>query len=369
MNRLLISMVAIVVATSLTVLACSQAPAAPAPTQPAAPPTKVVSTPASDSQPTAASVVQPTVVPEKTVDFPTKGKVITFIVPYDAGGATDLAARMIATLMEKDLGVSVQIVNKPGAGSQVGVTELSLAKPDGYTIGVTSFPAVITTYLDPSRQAAFSRKSFELIGSFMVNPVVSSVAADSPYKTLRELVDAAKANPGKIRAGTTGILGPSHLGLLMLQKATGIQLATVHFTGGAPEMTALLGGHIDVADNIVPEVLSPNKAGQIRPLGVMDKTESSYLPGVKTFEAQSYPVVSTSPVGVSAPAGTPKEIVKIFADSMKKATNAPEFKSKMVEMGYMTLDPDPDAFSKLWDETETQIKPLMELAAKEQVAQ
>ncbi len=371
MNRLLVPAMAIVVAMSLTVLGCGQTAPAPAPTQPAAAPTKAAATsaPAPAAQPTAAPAAQPTAAPAKTVDFPAKGKSITVIVPYDAGGATDVATRLIASLMEKDLGVPVQVVNKPGAGSQVGVTELSLAKPDGYTIGITAFPAVITTYLDPARKAAFSRKSFEPIGSFMVNPVVSSVAANSPYKTLKEVIDAAKANPGKVKAGTTGILGPSHLGLLMLQKAAGIQLATVHFTGGAPEMTALLGGHIDLADNIVPEVISPNKSGQIRPLGVMDKAESSYLPGVKTFEAQGYPVVSTSPVGISAPAGTPKEIVDIIAASMKKATSAPEFKGKMTELGYMTLTPDPKEYASFWDNAEAQIKPLMELAAKEQAAQ
>jgi tripartite-type tricarboxylate transporter receptor subunit TctC len=371
MKRLLVFVMATAAAMNMIVLGCAQAQPAPAPTQPAAAPTKAAAAPttAPVAQPTTAPAAQPSAAPAKAIDFPAKGKSITVIVPYDAGGATDIATRLIASLMEKDLGVPVQVVDKPGAGSQVGVTELSLAKPDGYTIGVTAFPAVITTYLDPTRKASFSRKSFEPVGNFMVNPVVSSVAVDSPYKTLKEVIDAAKANPGKIRAGTTGILGPSHLGLLMLQKATGIELATVHFTGGAPEMTAVLGGHIDMADNIVPEVLSPNKSGQIRPLGVMDTAASTYLSGIKTFTEQGYPVVSTSPVGVSAPAGTPKEIVSIIADSMKKATNAPEFKSKMTELGYMTLVPDPADYAKFWDDSEAQIKPLMDLAAKETAAQ
>lgn len=355
MKRFFVTMATVVLAI-LIIQGCSQSPQAPAPTQPAAAPTKAG----------APATAVPSSPPAKAA-YP-KGQPITVIVPYSAGGATDIATRLLATLMEKDLGSPVQVVNKPGAGSQVGVTELSTAKPDGLVIGITAFPAVITTYLDPQRKAVFSRKSFEPIGAFMDNPVVSSVAAGSPYKSMKEVVDAAKSSPGKIRAGTTGILGPSHLGLLQLQKETGIQLAPVHFDGGAPQMTALLGGHIDLASNIVPEVVSAVKSGQIRPLAIMDKAESKYLSGVPTFTAQGLSVVSTSPVGLSAPAGTPKEIVDVLAASLKKATESADFKGKMDELGYTTLVPDPASFATLWDQSETQIKPLMELASKEQPA-
>jgi len=334
MKRLVVPLITVIVLTGLVLPACSQAASAPA-----------------------------------TVDFPAKGKSITIIVPFAAGGGTDIAARLLASLMEKDLGVPVQIVNKPGAASQVGVTALATSKPDGYTIGTTPFPHIMTTYLDPARKAVFSRSSFEPVGAFFVNPVVSSVTAGSPYKSLKEIVDAAKANPQKIKAGTTGILGPSHLGLLQLQKVTGVQLAPVHFDGGAPQMTALLGGHIDLATNIVPEVMSPSKAGQIRLLGVMDKTESRFLPGVKTFESQGYSVVSTSPVGISAPAGTAKEIVAILAASMKKAVSTTEWKNKMEQLGYTTMVPDPKDYAAFWLESETRVKPLMELAKQEAAKQ
>ncbi len=298
-------------------------------------------------------------------DFPAKGKSITIIVPFAAGGGTDVASRLLAALMEKDLGVSVQILNKPGAGSQVGVTALATSKPDGYTVGITPFPHTMTTYLDPARKAVFSRSSFEPVGAFFTNPVISSVGPSSSYTTLKDVIAAAKANPGKIKAGATGILGPSHLGLLQLQQVAGVQFAAVQFDGGAPQMTALLGGHIDLATNITPEVLGPSKAGQIRLLGVMDKTESPFLAGVKTFEAQGYPVVSTSPVGISAPAGTPKEIVAILAASMKRAVSSTDWKGKMDELGFTTMVPDPNAYSAFWQETETRVKPLMELAKRE----
>ncbi len=327
MKRQAVSRIAVMVVTGLVLLACSQVTAA--------------------------------------VDFPAKGKPITIIVPFAAGGGTDVAARLLASLMEKDLGVPVQIVNRPGAGSQVGVTALATSKPDGYTIGITPFPHVMTTYLDPERKAVFSRSSFEPVGAFFVNPVISSVAAGSPHKTLKDVIDAAKANPGKIKAGATGILGPSHLGLLQLQQVAGVQLAAVQFDGGAPQMTALLGGHIDLATNITPEVMGPSKAGQIRLLGIMDKTESPFLPGVKTLESQGYPVVSTSPVGISAPAGTPKEIVTLLAASMKKAVSSTDWKSKMQDLGFTTMVPNPNDYAAFWQETEARVKPLMELAKRE----
>lgn len=365
MKRSLVLLLTTTILTSLVVMACGQAaPKAPT-TAPAAPTTAAAAPTTAAAAPTKAPAAQPTAAaPAATTAYP-KGQSITIIVPYNAGGATDIATRLIASLMEKDLGSPVQVVNRPGAGSQVGVTELATARPNGFTIGITAFPAVITTYLDPERKAVFKRESFEPIGAFMDNPVVTSVKADSPHKMIKEIVDASKAKPGSIRAGTTGILGPSHLGLLQLQREAGIQLAPVHFDGGAPQMTALLGGHIDMASNIVPEVLSPQKSGQIRPLAIMDRQESKYLPGIATYTSQGFNVVSTSPVGLSAPAGTPKEIVTVLANSLKKATEAPEFKSKMDELGYTTLVPDPAAYSTLWSQSETQIRPLMELASRE----
>ena len=304
-------------------------------------------------------------IPARAAELPAKGRSVSVIVPFAAGGGTDVAARLLASLMEKDLGVQVQIVNKPGAGSQVGVTALATAKPDGYTIGVTPFPHTISTYLDPERKAVFSRRSFEPIGFYMVNPVIASVAADSPYKTLKELVGAAKANPGKIKIGHTGGLSSFELGMLMFQRVAGIQLAAVQFDGGAPILTATLGGHIDIALNITPEVVGFIKGGQVRGLGVMDKVESKFLPGIKTFESQGYPVMATSPVGLSAPAGTPKEIVAILAASMKKSVATAEWKNKMDELGFTMLMPDPAEYAATWGEWETLVKPLVEMAKQQ----
>ena len=313
----------------------------------------------------AAGMVLSVCTPAATAEFPAKGRPITIIVPFAAGGGTDTAARLLANLMEKDLGVGVQIVNKPGGGAQIGITALATSKPDGYTIGVSPFPHIMCLYLDPDRKAVFSRQSFEPIGDYMVNPIVASVAANSPYKGVKELVDTAKANPGKIKIGHTGGLSSTELGMLSLLMVTGTQIAAVQFDGGGPQITAVMGGHIDVALGITPEVVGPVKAGQIRVLGVMDKTESKFLPGVKTFEAQGYPVYSTSPVGISAPAGTPKDIVAVLAGSMKRAVATTEWKDKMDQLGFTMTVPDPAAYAVSWAEWETQVKPLIEMAKQQ----
>lgn len=361
MKRLVAFLAVSAAVASLAVAGCGSAAA---PVQPSPQPTKVA------AEPTKAAAVQstassPTAVPAQKVDYPTKGKSINMIVPYAAGGATDVAARLLAGIIEKDLGAPMPVVNKPGAGSQVGVTELSVAKPDGYTIGNVAFPAAITSYLDPERKATFNRKSFEPIGKYFSNPVVVSVLADSPYKSFQDLIDAAKAKPGQIKAGTTGLLGPSHLALLQLQQMAGIQLAIVHFDGGNPQMTALLGGHINVGLNTTPEVMSPFKSNKIRPLAVMAKNESKFLPGVKTLESLGYKLTAESPVGLAAPAGTSKEIVDILSKAMKKAVEDPQFKAKMDEMASEIVYLTPEQYAADWAEKEETIRPLIDLAKKE----
>jgi tripartite-type tricarboxylate transporter receptor subunit TctC len=355
MKLTLVLLVTAAVATTVMISACTQAAPAPAPTQVKAAPAAAAPTAAPAPQPTAAPAV-------KAVDYPAKGRSISLIVPFAAGGGTDIASRLMASLMEKDLGSPVQVVNKGGAGGQLGFTEIAASKADGYTIGIIAIPHVITSYLDPERKATFTRQSFEPIGQFMVNPVVLTVGADSPFKTAKDLVDAAKASPATVKIGHTGGRSSTELGMLQLQKAAGVQLAPVQFDGGAPQLTALLGGHIDVATNITPEVVGPIAAGQVRVLGVMDKVESKFLPGVKTLDAQGYAVEATSPIGIAAPAGTPKEIATILANSMKKSVATTEWKSKMDELGYTMLSPDPTQYAADWVAAETQVKPLLDLA-------
>jgi tripartite-type tricarboxylate transporter receptor subunit TctC len=295
-------------------------------------------------------------------EFPDKGRIITVIVPYPAGGATDIGARMAVEGMKKELGVTMQVVNRPGATSQVGMTELVRAKPDGYTIAASPLPAVNLTYLDPERKAIYTSKSFQPLGNIIFPPVAISVKADSPFKTLQDLVAASKAKPETLKIASAGVLSNNHLAILLFQKASGHRLAIVHFDGGAAGMNALLGGHVDAWVGVVPEVLPHFKSGVIRPLGVMDKQESKFLPGVKTLEAQGYKIYHYGATGLAAPGGTPRPVVNILTGALKKACEDEGFLKKMDEMGFPIQYMDPDEYAKFWSDIDQNVAPLIQEA-------
>lgn len=316
--------------------------------------------------PTAAPAVQSTAIPTAVnkLDYPQKGKAISFIVPFPAGGGTDVNARILAIFLEKELGIPVNVVNKGGAGSQVGVTELANSKPDGYTIGIMTLPNVPLIYLNPDRKAAFSRKDLQPVANHAADVGVIAVKANSPFKSVTDLVQAAKANPGKIRLSTTGLLGPHHIAILQLQKLAGVEFTIVHFEGSAPALTALMGDHIDAAVGFGADLLPQARTQEVRILGVMDKSESKFLPGVKTFEAQGYNMNFAGVRVVAAPAKTPKEIVDTLSGIIKRSLADEDQKKKLDELGVAPRYMDPDTISAYWGEVESQVKPLLEEAMK-----
>lgn len=355
-KHLALSFVIVALASAILAAACQQAAPVPSPTTgPAAAPTKA------PAPPTQAPTAAPTKAPAK-VDFPTAGKSITMLVPWAAGGGTDVGARLLAPLVEKELGAPVQVVNRPGAGSQVGIAEFVRAKPDGYTLGATNMPSTNSLYLEPERQATFSRKDFQLVALHVDDPGAVAVKVDSPFKDMKDLVDAARAKPKTIKASTTGLKGSAHLAALQVERATGAEFALVHFDGFAPAQTALLGGHIDVQFGYVGEFLPQVKSGNLRILGVMDREQSKYYSGVKTFEEQGIKLYWASARGWSVPAGTPKEIVNILSAAIKRSIETQEHQQKMDEMGLTLRYMNPDQFTKYWDEVDAQVEKLLELA-------
>ena len=267
--------------------------------------------------------------------------------------------------MEKLLGTPVEVVNKPGAGQQVGHTEFSKSKPDGYTLDMTNLPTTMTTYLDKDRQAVYNRKTFMPIAAPVLDPGIIVVKADAPWKTLQELVDAAKAKPESVKATTTGILSAPHLELLATQKAAGIRFATIHFTGAAPATTALLGGHVDVQFAYIGDMGSQLKGGQVRALAVLADQESPFLPGIKTAAAQGFKVEQYVPRGYSVVAGTPQEIVTALEDTFKKVSQDPEVQKKQNEMFLTQKFLDSKAYSEFWDKMEADVAPMIEEAKKD----
>ncbi len=294
--------------------------------------------------------------------FPQKGKTIQVMVGFAAGGTADAGARILAAGLEKELGTPVVVVNKPGASAQIMYTALSQAKPDGYTIGNMNFPSAVVSYLDPARKAAYTRKDFELLALHVIDPGILAVKADSPFKTLKDVVEFAKANPKKLRVTTTGIQSDEAFGILQFQKMTGAQFAMVHFSQGiAQAMTAFLGGKVELLWANVGDGLAQYKSGEIRILGVMDEHVSPFYPDVKTFEAQGYKLYSASSRGFAAPGGTPKEIVDVLSGAIQRVVVSEDHKKRMAEMGLTLRYLDPAAYARYWSEYEENLKELLPL--------
>ncbi len=350
---------AVATAAIIVLAGCSQPAAQPTAAPKAAEPTKAAQPAA---QPTSAPVAQPTAAPAAKATWPEKGKAITIIVPSNAGGSTDLEARMLAPLMEKDLGVPVQVVDKPGAGQQIGLTEMTGSKPDGYTIGFSAVPQAMTIYLDPERKAVFNRKSFVPIAMHVIDPGAAVVKKESPYKNMKELIDFAKANPYKIKATTSGILSDDHINLLLTEKATGAKFTIVHMDSSVPTITALLGDNVDLNFNNVGDYMSQSKAGTVRFLAVMDKQRNGFYPDIPTMTEMGWPVESASSRLLSAPAGTPAEVVNILSASIKKAMDTDQHKGQTKQAALSQVYMDPAQTAEYWDKMESTIKPLMALA-------
>lgn len=285
---------------------------------------------------------------------------IRMIVPYTAGGGGDVGARLLAPFMTEDLGVSVQIENQPGAGSQIGITALAKAKPNGCTIGWTHLPAAIAIYLDPSRQAAFNRQSLAPIAMYVVDPGGIAVKGDSPYNSLGDLVKAAKEKPGAITVSDSGVLSDGHLLLLELQRQTGAQFAIVHSGGGAEGTADLLGGHVDAqAINLGGPNASMAASGQMKLLAVFTKDPQPDYPGVQTAEQQGFKIYSSTSRALSAPAGTPQPIIDRLSQSVEKAVELPAFKSKAAAAALNVTYMNSQETGAYWDNTEKTFGPLI----------
>jgi tripartite-type tricarboxylate transporter receptor subunit TctC len=359
MRRLLIvGIVATVAAISLVMIAgCGQTAPAPSPTK-AAEPTKA----AAPAAPTAAvQAAKPTEVPAKTVDFPAKGKTITIICLMNAGGSMDLADRVMADMLTKELGVPVQVVDMPGAGGQVALTQLLASKPDGYTIANNTLPATPVMYLDPDRKATFTHDSFVNLGFDNSEPITLAVRNDSKWKTVQDFLADVKAHPGEIKVSVSGVLVTPHLGALDFMRTTGTTFGVVNFDSGPPALAAMLGGHTEM-DFDFPGSLSPAlKGNQIRVLGVMDHQPYKLLPGVPTLESLGIKSYMTVTRGFVAPKGTPKEVADVLSAAIKKVATSQEYSAKLAEMYIETRYVDPATADKMWTEQEPIIKQLVDM--------
>ncbi len=264
---------------------------------------------------------------------------IEIVVGFAPGGGTDITARTLATYLEKELGGSVVIVNKSGASGAIGLSYVARSKPDGHTLGMTNMPGLLTIPIE--REAGYVPSDFTYLANLVRDPCAFSVSVNSPYKTLADLVAAAKANPGKISVSTSGIGTDDHLQMVFFEKATGTKLNHVPFNGAAPQRNAVFGGHTDVGGMNIGEAM-PYNGINLRILAQAAEVRSVLAPEVPTFKEQGVDVVLASERGLVGPKGLSKEVKEKLETALSKIAKNPEFvkqiRSQFTEIDYLPSD-------------------------------
>ncbi len=286
--------------------------------------------------------------------YPTKP--IEVYVGYAAGGATDISIRMIAPYLEEQLGQSVVVVNKPGGGAEIAFTATAKAKPDGYSLGIINTPTVIAIPL--SRTTNYKVDDFEVIGNIAFDENVIVAKADGKFKTLEDLIEKAKANPGTITLGHSGLYADDHLASLAFQQAAGIQLKDTAFQGTAPSLVSLLGGHIDVVVGNVADVVEQVKEGKLIVLATMGEKEHESLPGSVTLKSKDFDIVMGSYRALAAPKGTPQEVLEKLRDALKIAAEDPDYLQKAKDTKQPIYYLDADSFSKVLKNDQNRLENL-----------
>ena len=249
---------------------------------------------------------------------------ITFICPWPAGGTADQSMRALCSVAARVLGQSIAVENKVGASGMIGAMALASAKPDGYTIG--QIPISVTRFSQLGTLAADPRKDFTYIARTSGQTFGIAVPANSPFKTLKDFVAHAKANPGKVTYAHAGVGGATHVGMEEFASVAGIQFNHVPYKGGSEALQGVLGGHVDaLADSSswAPHV----EAGKLRLLATWGELRTARFKDVPTLRELGYDVVVDAPNGIGAPKGLNPAVAAKLRDAFRQAANSPEFKT------------------------------------------
>ena len=272
---------------------------------------------------------------------------VTMIVPWGAGGGTDATARIIASLLEKDLGQPFNVVNRTGGNGVVGHQAIASGAPDGYTLGMATVEIGMMHWQGLTE---LTGASYTPIGLVNADPAGFQVRADSPYKSVQEVLAAAKANPGKMKSSGTGQGGIWHLalaGLLRDQKIDPAAIPWVPSNGAAPAMQDLVAGGVDVVTCSLPEARALIDAGKARSLAVMDAKRAGLYPNVPTLkEATGSDWTMAAWRGIVAPKGLPKPVQDRLAAAVQKVAASKDYTDFMSSRGFGVIYGNPDDFAK-----------------------
>ncbi len=285
-------------------------------------------------------------------------KEITIVVPHSPGGGTDTTTRFLAKVMEKYVEVPIVVINKTGAGGAVGMAYAVNQKADGYTVAV---PTVEVTMLPHLGLAPFTIDDFAPAALITNIPSAVAVNAESEFQTFQELLDYAKAHPGKIRTGNSGTGAIWNMVALGIEDATGVKFTHVPFDGGAPAATALLGGHIEMVTIGQGEVYPHYEGKKMRALAVTSTNPLKNYPGVPTLQELGIDIPSLGGwISLAFPAKTDPEIVKAFSAFVKQAMDDPEFADFLKKRAFTNDYMDPAGTTAFWQGQNDFFKSLIE---------
>jgi len=279
-----------------------------------------------------AALVAVTAIPAPAAtDYPTKA--VTYLIVFDPGGQSDREARRQQPHLDRILGQKVLVDYKVGGGGALGWRELTRARPDGYFIGGFNIPHII---LQPLQQeVGYKTEQIVPVAIFQRTPLALIVQANSPFKTLQEFVEYAKKNPGSLTMGGTGPFSNHHMATLRLQKVSGVKLTYVPFTGSAPMMTAVLGGH--VAGTFANSDDLVRFKDKIQVLGFATEERFPAFPEVPTFKEMGLDIVLATDRGVAVPPGTPEPIIKKLEAAFLEVARNPEIQAEMKKQGFVPV--------------------------------
>jgi tripartite-type tricarboxylate transporter receptor subunit TctC len=285
---------------------------------------------------------------------------ITLIVPWGAGGGTDATARIIAALMEKELGKPISVVNRTGGSGVVGHQAIASAPPDGYTIGLITVEIAMMHWAGLTQLRPGDYTPVALVNS---DPAGVSVRVDAPYKSVKDLLAAVKANPGKFKASGTGQGGIWHLALAGMLKDQGINPAAVPWVpsqGAAPGLQDLVAGGVEFVTCSIPEARSLIDAGKVKPLAIMDANPPALYPKLPTLKAElnsNWEIAAWRVI--AGPKGLPADVQTRLVAALKKVHDSKEFRDFMAQRGFGVIWAGPQDTVKFMSKADNDLGAVM----------
>lgn len=291
---------------------------------------------------------------DEVKEYPVKD--VRVIIPWSVGGMTDVLTRPIAAWLEDDLGVNFIVENKPGGGGVVGSLEIENSKNDGYVIGTTSMSTVSAKYMVPVYPDIHN---VELISQVITIPATVTVNANSPWQTIEEYIEYAKANPNTIKNSNSGFGASAHIYAVSFEAAAGVKLNHIPYPGYAEGVTALLGGHVDSTNIPLPDVAQHVQSGDLRLLAIASAERHPEYPDVPTLKEKGIDIVLGNYSGFVAPKGMDSKQIKILDDAIGRCLADPAIRKFLLEAGYQPLYSDRYEFLKVVGDAEAQLQYLV----------